>query len=298
MMRLTHYDHARQFLDDWQPVLVANEVANGLLLGITLRVAESPEFYGELPVFIGVADEAGPVAAAIMTPPFNLLVRVELHEKRDVAFELMAGHLAPLFPQLPGVNGEADDSRRFAEIWRGEQLCSAQPVMNLRCFELLEVIDPPKPPGAARLAESLDLELMTDWILLFTGETGASTPATATDERARAKTMAERNLELGNIWLWEDNGAPVAMAACGRTTINGNSINLVYTPAELRRRGYATALVAVLSRDILERGWRFVTLFTDLANPVSNSIYRKIGYRPVADFVELEFRYDQDTPSD
>jgi predicted GNAT family acetyltransferase len=30
-------------------------------------------------------------------------------------------------------------------------------------------------------------------------------------------------------------------------------------------------------------------LFTDLANPTSNSIYQKIGYRPVFDICEIEF---------
>jgi hypothetical protein len=30
-------------------------------------------------------------------------------------------------------------------------------------------------------------------------------------------------------------------------------------------------------------------LFTDLANPTSNAIYRRIGYQPVCDAVEIAF---------
>jgi hypothetical protein len=64
----------------------------------------------------------------------------------------------------------------------------------------------------------------------------------------------------------------------------------VYTPPELRNRGYATSCVAELSRNILQSGKEFCTLYTDLANPTSNSIYMKIGYKPVCDSVEYAFK--------
>ena len=59
-----------------------------------------------------------------------------------------------------------------------------------------------------------------------------------------------------------------------------------------RRRGcgYASALVAALSRELLASGRRAIFLTTDLANLTSNSIYRKIGYRPVADHFHFDFR--------
>ena len=58
----------------------------------------------------------------------------------------------------------------------------------------------------------------------------------------------------------------------------------MYTPPELRGRGYATALTAELSQRLLdgrlfEGGRRFCFLYTDLANPTSNAIYERIGYR-------------------
>lgn len=74
------------------------------------------------------------------------------------------------------------------------------------------------------------------------------------------------------------------MAAAGRKTRSGIAVNLVYTPKELRRRGYATSCVAALSQHLLDSGYKFCTLFADLANPISNSIYQKIGYRPIGDY--------------
>ena len=63
----------------------------------------------------------------------------------------------------------------------------------------------------------------------------------------------------------------------------------VYTPPEHRGTGYGSAVTAAVSQHALDAGARDVILFTDLANPTSNSIYQKIGYRPVYDSTELEF---------
>jgi predicted GNAT family acetyltransferase len=60
----------------------------------------------------------------------------------------------------------------------------------------------------------------------------------------------------------------------------------VYTPPEHRGRGYASAAVAEVSRQILAAGDR-ACLFTDQANPTSNRIYESLGYRPVGDMVNL-----------
>lgn len=60
-------------------------------------------------------------------------------------------------------------------------------------------------------------------------------------------------------------------------------------PAHLRGRGYAGAATAEVSRAALASGADEVLLFTDLANPTSNGLYQRIGYRPVADFATYEF---------
>jgi predicted GNAT family acetyltransferase len=66
-------------------------------------------------------------------------------------------------------------------------------------------------------------------------------------------------------------------------------VSWVYTPGPLRRRGYAAACVAALSQQVLDRGAEAVMLYTDLANPTSNAVYQRIGYRAVGDAVDLRF---------
>jgi predicted GNAT family acetyltransferase len=63
----------------------------------------------------------------------------------------------------------------------------------------------------------------------------------------------------------------------------------VYTPPQSRGRGYGTAVTAAVSQQALRAGAEDVLLYTDLANPGSNSIYQRIGYRPVEDRVVLTF---------
>ncbi len=102
-------------------------------------------------------------------------------------------------------------------------------------------------------------------------------------------STAEDRIAQGAVYLWDDGGAPVTMAAWAGPTPNGVRVNLVYTPPELRGRGYATACVARLSQLLLEQGRRFGFLCTDIANPTPNRIYRRIGYRPVCDVSEYHF---------
>jgi predicted GNAT family acetyltransferase len=66
-------------------------------------------------------------------------------------------------------------------------------------------------------------------------------------------------------------------------------IGPVYTPPEQRGHGYGTAVTAAATAWALGAGAREVCLFTDLANPVSNAIYPRVGYRPLLDACELTF---------
>jgi predicted GNAT family acetyltransferase len=64
---------------------------------------------------------------------------------------------------------------------------------------------------------------------------------------------------------------------------------MVYTPPQLRARGFGGAVTVAATRLALERGAEKVVLFTDLANPTSNALYQKLGYRPVEDRVMISF---------
>jgi predicted GNAT family acetyltransferase len=79
------------------------------------------------------------------------------------------------------------------------------------------------------------------------------------------------------------------MAGLSGKTRHGIRVNLVYTPPNLRKKGYATACVAALTQRMLDSDKQFCCLYTDLANPTSNSIYQKIGYQPICDVQDWIF---------
>lgn len=91
------------------------------------------------------------------------------------------------------------------------------------------------------------------------------------------------------LYILEDNGIPVSMAGYTREMQTAIGVAFVYTPPYERGKGYATSIVAQISQLALDKGFIKCVLYTDLANPTSNSIYQKIGYMPICDSLQLKF---------
>jgi predicted GNAT family acetyltransferase len=105
-----------------------------------------------------------------------------------------------------------------------------------------------------------------------------------------AEGWADARISSGGITLWEDGeGRAASMAGVTPMVAGQLRVAPVYTPSHLRGRGYAGAVTAEVSRAALASGADEVLLFTDLANPTSNALYQRIGYRPVADFAVYDF---------
>ena len=64
-------------------------------------------------------------------------------------------------------------------------------------------------------------------------------------------------------------------------------IGPVYTPPHRMDTANGGAVTTATSVDTVARGTTDVVLFADVANPTSNSIYQKIGFRAIADDVIL-----------
>jgi predicted GNAT family acetyltransferase len=140
----------------------------------------------------------------------------------------------------------------------------------------------PGPADGPRVAGEADSALLTDWLAAFHRE------ATSVGQENLAAAVRDR-LSYDGFTLWEAAGTPVSLAGTSRIVAGMARIGPVYTPPELRGHGYASAVTAAVSQRALDAGAEEVVLFTDLANPVSNSIYQRIGYRPVEDRLVLAF---------
>jgi uncharacterized protein len=266
------------------PLLLRDEARNNLIIGITGTLVTRPEVYPEFHLWLVEASEK-PVAAAAMTPPHNLILSDPATEE---ALAPLAEMVAESGVGVPGTVGNEPSVRRFVDIWSERTGQVATKTMSHGVFAIDRVEEVPEVPGGPRAADAEDLDLLIDWIVAFREEADPDSPTERVPVAVRSRL--HRDGSQSGFWIWELDGVPVSLSGHGGETPNGIRIGPVYTPERYRRHGYATALVAAQSAWLLEHGHRFCFLYTDLANPPSNSIYQKIGYRTVAEASRFTFR--------
>jgi hypothetical protein len=272
------------FLADAEEFLLRREAEHNLLFGICTAIRATPELFAEdVPRFHTVVDGSGTVVAATLrTPPFNQVIS----QVTDLAaVDALAGALAG--DELPGLLAPPEVCGRFLARWHELTGATARLEIAERIFRLERVIPPSRPaPGSWRLAAPEDRSLVAGWLVAFSAE-ALPEQAPIPNPLETADRWIAGTYRL--LYLWEDGGQAVSVVGAGGETPNGIRIGPVYTPPEVRNRGYASALTAAASADQLARGRRFCFLFTDLANPTSNKIYQAIGYEPVCDMDQYRF---------
>jgi predicted GNAT family acetyltransferase len=271
------------FLLAAEPLLLEDEARHNLILGLAATLRDQPSVYEDYKLWL-VQDADNVVGAALRTPPHHLV----LAQPRDAA---AVGALAEAIDEeLPGVVGALPEGDEFARSWSAKTGVAARKVRAQGVFALERVQPVPPTSGRLRAATPDDRPLLMHWLGAFRDE---ALPEAPPDEEQVARAIDHRlaSSDAGFV-LWED-GEVASMAGFGGLTPNGIRVGPVYTPPALRGRGYATALVAQLSADLLARGRRFCFLYTDLANPTSNRIYERIGYERVCESAEIEFKLAQ-----
>jgi len=251
--------------------LERHEVENHLFLGV---LSSAPE--GTRPV---LAEVDGEIVAACVFVERNLVAGGDARSVPRL-LEQWQG-------DVPGLVARADLAEAWAQGWVARRGCQAVVTYDQRIYQLETVREPRPVEGRLRPAGPGDVEQLASWIEGFTREALAHEALDREAIRAGAVRRSQGNL----TYFWEVGGHPVAMAALARPTRQVIGVNLVYTPPELRGRGYASAVVAAVSREGLSRGHRLCALYTDLSNETSNRIYMKLGYQPVCDSRQYLFRY-------
>jgi predicted GNAT family acetyltransferase len=280
-VKTVRLDDAATFLKQAEPLLLADEARHNLILGIAGTIRDSPDVYPLRGLWL-VWHGSEVVAAALRTPPYNfVLAQPRSQEALAALAEAVAGE------ELPGVVGVTPEVDEFAGLWAGHTGARKRTNMRQGVYAL-EHVEPLRPvPGSPRVAGPDDHALVLRWWIAF----GDEVLHEGGPGRENAASMVELRLSspVAGILLWEDEGEPVSLAGWGGPTPNGIRIGPVYTPPALRGRGYATAVTAELSQRQLAGGRSFCFLYTDLANPTSNAIYERIGYRRVAEAAEVVF---------
>jgi predicted GNAT family acetyltransferase len=283
-VRVERCPDAGEFVDRAKEFLTDREAEHNLILGLCARLRHEPRLYGADPYFAVAERRGSVVAAALRTPPHNVVLSQV--DDGDAVEPLAADAHSVFATAVPGVVGPTHATERFAHVWHSLTGAGAHRVMAQRIYRAEEVTPFPTVPGRMRLYGEDDRALVVGWLEAFTAESLHESPV----EPAAALVDRRLSEPEGGLVLWEDS-VTVSLAGFTGPTPNGIRVGPVYTPPEYRRRGYATALVGELTRSLLTHGRRFCFLFTDLANPTSNSIYQRVGYRPVTDVDQWAFEY-------
>ena len=297
--------HPSEFLEAAGPLLTTDEARHNLILGLASTLESevalgtdsslSPtrsQLYIEHRLW--VVESAGVVVgAALRTPPRGLVLG------RPATDEVLVVLVDAIDDDLPGVVGARPEVEVFSDLWATKTSATAHVKVEHGIYALSTVLAVPEPKGAPRHATRRDRPLLVEWWKAFAIEAVHETNPDMDEIRQAVDYRLDEETALGTdsslsptrshgFLLWED-GEIVSLAGYGGRTPNGIRIGPVYTPPERRGRGYASALVAALSSERLAAGNRFCFLYTDLANPTSNAIYRRIGYEQVCESAEIEF---------
>lgn len=268
------YDDVRMFSADAEEFLLSRAILHNLILTIVdRRMAQ-----GEPGRYWAAFRDTRVVGVALQSPLAYPATVVPM--ERDVTAALVDA-IADAGFLLPGVNGEVATAASFAGRWTERQKSAAHPAQGLRIYELepAELNGIASVKGQLRKADSRDRDLAVAWLQAFYDET--HTPASS------AENLIDAALALESLWLWQ-NGSAVSMVIGSKPIKNVVRLSAVYTPLEHRMRGYAAACVHGASRQLTDAGCRCM-LYTELGNPTSNSIYRRIGYRAIAEAIHYRF---------
>jgi predicted GNAT family acetyltransferase len=262
-------------------LLLRAPARHNLMLGLCDLLCRHPEIYPTFHLWT-IRDGTAPVGAALRTPPHNLVVAEPLDAG---AISVLASHLAASADRLPGVVGALPEAAAFADAWTALAGGEARTSTRQGVYELREVRDIGGAAGAARLAVDGDLDLLVRWHEDFVAE---AVPDHIGDESMRRRRL-EGAIRDEEYWIWEVDGRPVSMTGASPAPPDGSRVGPVYTPPADRGNGYATALVAHVSAAALDAGRSACYLHTDLSNPTSNEIYKRVGYDWVCEAVDLRF---------
>ena len=276
-MHLTVHENAAAFLATAGAFLKISEAENSIVTIAAARMISGP-LRDDADTYLASVEDRGATVAAVLQGDAGML----LTSGPGPALAMFAADMAQRRRAPRSMVGPLAACESFVREWAGRTGQRHTLRFHLRHYELRRPPFVPQARGNMRMPRQDEHDLLLTWQLSFVEEVGMS------DEPARVRRVFGRRLEQGMVRVWDDGGV-VAMAGYGDGGTDVARIAPVFTPPEHRRRNYASALVGELSRELFEQGKRAVFLTTDVANPVSNSIYRKIGYLPAADHYHFDF---------
>ena len=276
-MHVTRHRDLDAFIAAVAPMKARGEASASFFTGGAHAMKRTPPRAGER-IYLATCRSRTAFGVAMLRDAGPLLIG----ESDAAAAAAFAVDLVRDWPELQGVVGAPGGCDAFARKWKDLTGRGHRLRVRMRQHALSVVNDVPAAPGGARTATLDDTDWLIERQLAFIAEAGIP------DLPQRVRAQVPSRIAHGDFRIWDD-GRPVAYAGYNDAAPDFARIAPVYTLPECRGWGYATALVAGLARELLARGKRKLFLTTDVANPTSNAIYARIGFRAENDDCGLDF---------
>lgn len=281
-MLVKEYYNARTFLEDYEKVMLEREALSQLLLYSAYHNIRSE--VTEQAVFGAVMEEQNEVLLFCNVVPHDLIIYALGQEYHTLAAAALADFMAESHYTVHGIIAIQDICQSFMERYKKHKNCSFAEKLGMDIMEIREVNDIKPVEGVNRLATPEDAKLVAEWMIEFQMEA-----LTSEMDYEAALNKAEKQIEEGKIHFFEDSLQKiVSMAIAARKLARGITITYIYTPEEFRGKGYAAANIYYLSKELIEQGNEFCSLFVDKRNPLSSRAYEKVGYKVVGDCYEYK----------
>jgi uncharacterized protein len=132
----------------------------------------------------------------------------------------------------------------------------------------------------ARPPRPEDRDVLCDWRFAYDIESLNSPDSLET--RQHSTRVLDQQIADGNAWVAVEGERPVSLSAFNACLPDIVQLGGIYTPPELRGRGYAKAAVAASLLAAKERGVTRAVLFT--SNPSAVRSYEAVGFRHLGDY--------------
>lgn len=283
-MKLIKHGHCEDFLSHNEELLLKNESFHNLMLGLAYGIRDKKVDTNE-PLFYSITDGQEVIACALRSNKEKPLIITKMPVS---GVDLLVQDLTSGGIDLASIVGEEASATYFKDQWSKLKKLNFKINIHLGVYECKKVIFPKEALGELILATEDHRETLRTYIRGFSLDCFPANPDAALDDNV--EKLMIRHLQNQSIFLLKaKNDELVTMVANVRSTLNGGTISLVYTPPHLRGKGYASYAVALLSEKVILGGKKFTNLFTDLTNPTSNSIYQKIGFVKIGQNIHYDF---------
>jgi ribosomal protein S18 acetylase RimI-like enzyme len=139
-----------------------------------------------------------------------------------------------------------------------------------------------------RFPRADELDIVADWRSDYSIEALGLTGGP--ELSATSRVEVGRLQEESSQWILEDRGRPVSYSAFNARLPDVVQVGGVWTPKELRGRGYGRAVVAGSLLDARAEGAASAVLFTGEENVPARRAYEALGFRVVGDYALIIFQ--------